>query len=431
MKIILLIAFIFLFIKLEAQNIVISFSNAESNGIIDSVLVENLFQGKSIVVPGSNNIELTALPVTSVPIYGISSQIKVYPNPVSDYCFLQFKNNEAGNVTVGLYDLTGKRLISQTMFLESGVIEFQLSGLPCGIFMLKIVGTNFNFTNKIISINNESTDLDLKYFHESYDEQIPTQLKSTTANVLMQYNTGERLKYTFYSGKNATIQTDVPTQSKTVSANFYVAKDADGNSYATVQIGTQIWMAENLKTTKYRNGEPISNVTNKSQWNELSIKPSSAQCTYNNDDTNSNKYGRLYNWYAVNDSRNIAPSGWHVPSDGEWTLMTDYLDTNYNIFGPQAKTLAASIEWPINSPVFECISNQLIKNNISGFTALPGGFRWEWGEFVRIGYGGYLWSSTEKDTSTVWRRLLDFEDRPIVRGAFNKCCGLSVRCVKD
>ena len=431
MKTILLIAFIFLFIKVEAQNVVISFSSTNPGEKIDSVLVENLFQGKSIVVKGSNNLELTSFPVSSVPIYGISSQIKVYPNPVTDFCFLQFKNDESGKVAIELYDITGKRLISQTRFLETGIHEFQLSGLPSGISMVKIVGTNFNLTNKIISINNGSTDLDLKYSQESYKGQVPTQLKSATSNVLLQYNAGERLKYTFYSGKNVTVQTDVPTQNKTVEATFVEAIDADGNSYATVKIGDQIWMAENLKTTKYRNGEPISNVTNKSQWNELSIKPASAQCAYNNDHINSNKYGRLYNWYAVSDSRNIAPPGWHVPSDGEWNKMTDYLDINHNIFGPEAKALAATIEWPTYSSVFECISDQLIKNNVTGFTALPGGFRWECGEFVSIGYGGYLWSYTEKDTSTVWRRLLGFEDRPIVRGAFNKCCGLSVRCVKD
>ena len=431
MKNILLMVFIFLFIKLEAQNIVISFSNAESNGIIDSVLVENLFQNKSIVVKGSNNLELTTFTVSSVPIYGLSSQIKVYPNPVMDFCFLQFINDESGKVTIELYDLTGKRLFSQTLLLETGIHEFQLSGAPSGISMLKIVGTNFNLTNKIISINNGLTDLNLEYAHELHNVQKPTQLKNATSNTFMQYNAGERLKYTFYSGKNVTVQTDVPTQSKTVSATFYEAIDADGNSYATVKIGDQIWMAENLKTTKFRNGDPISNVTKKSQWDELTIKPASAQCAYNNDDYNRNKYGRLYNWYAVNDSRNITPPGWHVPSDGEWTIMTDYLDTNHNIFGPQAKALAATIEWPTYSSIFECISDQLIKNNATGFTALPGGFRWEWGEFKSIGYGGYWWSSTEKDASTAWRRILGFEDRPILRYIFNKGCGISVRCVKD
>jgi len=94
--------------------------------------------------------------------------------------------------------------------------------------------------------------------------------------------------------------------------------DIDGNIYKTVKIGTQWWMAENLKVTKYRNGNLIPNVTNMTQWDNLTT---GAYCTYNHDATNVTNYGRLYNWYAANDSRNIAPAGWHVPSDVELTTL--------------------------------------------------------------------------------------------------------------
>lgn len=98
--------------------------------------------------------------------------------------------------------------------------------------------------------------------------------------------------------------------------------DADGNVYHTIAIGPQIWMAENLKTTKFRNGDPIPNITDVTAWENLT---SGAYCYYRNDIVNITTFGMLYNWYAVNDSRNIAPTGWHVPSDAEWSTLRSWL----------------------------------------------------------------------------------------------------------
>src|SRR5665648_943598 len=109
--------------------------------------------------------------------------------------------------------------------------------------------------------------------------------------------------------------TNDPTPSGTVT-------DIDGNVYKTVTIGTQVWMAENLKTTKYRNGDPIPNITDATAWTNLTT---GAYCNNNNDANYATTYGRLYNWYAVNDIRNIAPAGWHIPTKAEWTTLTTYL----------------------------------------------------------------------------------------------------------
>ena len=427
MKKILLIAFIFLFIKVEAQNMVISFSSTKSDEKIDSVLVENLSQGKSVVLKGTTNLELTASPITSAPIYGVSSPFKIYPNPVSDVCLLQFENNKSGNVVVGLYDLTGKQILSQTRFLEQGVHEFQLSGLPSGISVIKIVGASFNYTDKIISTGKGTIGLNLKYSGESSNEQNPTQLKSATTNVLMQYDAGERLKYTLYSNGNSTVQTDVPTQSKTIASTFYEAKDADGNSYATVQIGTQIWMAENLKTTKYRNGDPISKVVGDAIWRNTRT---GLYCNYKDDEGYGKKYGKLYNWSAVTDSRRITPKGWHVASDAEWTTLTNYLIANRITYGYEAKALAAGLDWITNLDV-GTIGADLSKNNSSGFTALPGGNRGNGGAFERIGYSGSWWSSTKNFTYFPWFRKLYSNFSDVTRNYQGDDYGLSVRCVKD
>ncbi|MBI4645984.1 MAG: fibrobacter succinogenes major paralogous domain-containing protein [Bacteroidia bacterium] len=98
--------------------------------------------------------------------------------------------------------------------------------------------------------------------------------------------------------------------------------DIDGNIYNTIIIGTQEWMQENLKVIHYRNGDAIPDVTGDTQWSNLST---GAYCNYNNNESNALIYGRLYNWYAVADSRNICPAGWHTPTDAEWTTLTDYL----------------------------------------------------------------------------------------------------------
>ena len=194
--------------------------------------------------------------------------------------------------------------------------------------------------------------------------------------------------------------------------------DIDGNVYHTVTIGTQTWMVENLKTTRYRNGDPITE-----QW------------AYNNDANNAAKYGRLYTWYAATDSRGIAPAGWHVPTDAEWTTLENYLIANgYNYDGTTtgnkiAKALAATTDWNTDNGS-GTIGNDLTKNNSSGFTALPGGSRSGGGAFNDVGVG-YWWSSTEATTAGAWGRGLYYYDDGLGRGFSTKSLGFSVRCIKD
>jgi uncharacterized protein (TIGR02145 family) len=159
-----------------------------------------------------------------------------------------------------------------------------------------------------------------------------------------------------------------------------LCRDNDGNNYRTVKIGTQVWMAENLKTTKYRNGDPIPNVTDGPAWWNL---PTGAYCNSDNDVNLWTTYGRLYNWYAVNDSRNIAPAGWHVPTDYEWSKLIAYLGSL-----PGDKLREEGTEhW---------LSPNTDATNETGFTALPGGYRDNTGTFISIGSNGYWWSSTEQ-----------------------------------
>ncbi|MDO9549310.1 MAG: FISUMP domain-containing protein, partial [Candidatus Marinimicrobia bacterium] len=193
--------------------------------------------------------------------------------------------------------------------------------------------------------------------------------------------------------------------------------DIDGNIYKTIKIGTQIWMAENLKVTHYRNGDAIPNVTDDTQWGDLTTE---AYCNYDNDANNATTYGRLYNWYAVSDSRNIAPTGWHVPSDAEWQTLVDYLGGDA-VAGGKMKE-AGTMHW--NSP-------NTGATNESGFSALPGGYRSIIGQYNYVGYVGFWLSATEYSSSSAWYRHLSYYYSDVGRYGNYKQDGFSVRCVRD
>jgi len=203
--------------------------------------------------------------------------------------------------------------------------------------------------------------------------------------------------------------------------------DIDGNIYKTITIGTQTWMAENLKTTKYKDGTAIPLVTDNTAWAALSTP---AYCWYNNDAaTYKNTYGALYNWYTVNTAK-LAPTGWHVPTDAEWTTLENYVTANLGTSGSVAKALAATTNWTTYTRV-GAIGNDLTKNNSSGFSALPGGTRGGSGTFGNVGGSGYWWGSTEGNGTGAWGRNMDYYSSYVHQGVSSKVYGFSVRCVRD
>ncbi len=191
--------------------------------------------------------------------------------------------------------------------------------------------------------------------------------------------------------------------------------DIDGNTYITIKIGNQWWMAENLKVTRYRNGDAIPNVTEKRDWANLKT---GAYCSYENEREHSVTYGYLYNWFTINDQRGLAPQGWHVPSDAEWRQLSDYLGENA---GGKMKQVGTS-HWQSSN---EGASNE------SRFSALPGGYRDNYGNSNNIGNNAYFWSSEEHYRSYAWHRYLSYDDSILDRSSYNKKCGFSVRCVRD
>ena len=169
---------------------------------------------------------------------------------------------------------------------------------------------------------------------------------------------------------------------------------SSADALPTIQIGTQKWMSKNLDVAFYRNGDPIPQVTGPTAWAGLTT---GAWCYYNNDSKQGNKYGKLYNWYAVNDPRGLAPQGWHVPSDAEWTILETALGGS-SVAGGKMKE-AGTLNWA---------NPNTGGNNNSGFAGLPGGGRGSSGAFSIVGNFGFWWSSTENLTTLAWCRFLTY-----------------------
>jgi len=213
-----------------------------------------------------------------------------------------------------------------------------------------------------------------------------------------------------------------------LNAPVTTVTDIDNNSYSTIKIGTQIWMKENLKVTHYRNGDPIPNITflNDSEWLNTN---SGAYCSYEDNSENSTIYGHLYNGYAITNSKNLCPAGWHIPSKQEWEKLIDYLGGSYTA-GNMLKTL---LYWtPTNDKT----------NDMSGFSALPGGSRLQPLPestntiFYGLKTNNFYWTKDEFYTTyppeSMWyTKMMYSTEWVMIDNNITKKCGLSVRCIKD
>jgi len=182
---------------------------------------------------------------------------------------------------------------------------------------------------------------------------------------------------------------------------------------ATVKIGTQEWTTKNLNVSTYRNGDIIPEVKDSDEWLKLTT---GAWCYYDNDPKNGEIYGKLYNWYAINDPRGLAPEGFHISSDSEWDTLIDYLGANA---GGKIKSTGIT-QW--KSP------NKFATNSI-GFSGLPGGFRNYLGTFTNIGLNGMWWTSSENSITTAWNRFVNYGTGNAESTNWGKTDGFSVRCI--
>jgi uncharacterized protein (TIGR02145 family) len=207
-----------------------------------------------------------------------------------------------------------------------------------------------------------------------------------------------------------------------------ILTDVEGNKYSIKIIGSQVWMQENLKTTRYNNGDLIGTTPSESDDLTSAASPKYQWAS------SLVGFGRLYTYYAMTDSRKICPAGWHVPTDSEWITLTDYLTNNdYGYSGNNqniAKSLASNSGW-YSDPTPGNVGNDQGSNNRSGFIGLPGGGRYSNGVVKFVGYHGIWWSSTESSGNSAYFRCIGYVPAQVYRGQFDKSYGLTVRCLKD
>lgn len=402
--------------NVHSQDYLISFEGSGDTTIVDSVIIKNLTQETNITVNGNDQLRLVEN-VTEINIVGDlkDNALLIYPNPTKEYSIVKFEVPQAGFMTIQVYDILGKKALQESKYFEKGTHFFQISGLACGIYNLNlnIKTSGLNYTGKIVSQNNNRGLSQINYKGQIDKIVNANQLKSKNTEVQMQYNSGDRLKLTGISGNYSTVVIDIPTESKSITFNFIACTDENENNYPIVKIGNQVWMAENLKTTKYNGGTAIPLVTDSAAWSNLTTP---GYCWYDNDSaTYANPYGALYNWYTVG-TGNLCPTGWHVPTKAKWTTLTDYLGGE-NVAGGKLKETGTT-HWANPN---EGATNE------TGFTALPGGSR----IYSGIGYYGFWWSATEAYSDKAVSRELDFDYSYFFLFNDPKKAGFSVRCIKD
>jgi uncharacterized protein (TIGR02145 family) len=264
-----------------------------------------------------------------------------------------------------------------------------LSDIGVGNYTLELSASSYSNQTKTITISeNKTTNIDIKMVKK----KVPIVINNSSAET---------------------------------QHDFGICRDIDGNVYKTIKIGNQIWMAENLKVTHYRNGDEIPKITDNTAWSKTT---KGAKCAYENDNNNIEKYGYLYSWNAVGDSRNIAPEGWHVPTEEEWNQLEIYLGTkaedvpSLNWRGSESgKKLKAKAGWDKNGN----------GTDVYGFSVLPGGYRHYDGNYDGLGNEAVFWTSEESNMMSAWFRAIISNNSAIKRDGIFKEFAFSIRCIKD
>jgi len=423
-----LIILLFYTALLNAQDYQISFTGSGASTTVETVFVENLTQGTTRVLAGSDILHL----VGTVGIQSHSNtneNLSIYPNPMQETSKLEFHSEKPDNVKIEVFDMNGKLIANYSGDVSIGINVVDISGFPEGFYTARITTSAWQKTTVFVSLNDAVKSPAIRVGSNTIpDSKVKNSIKSTKSIVEMQYNYGDNLLFKGISGDYARILTIIPTQTQTIDFEFVECTDLDGNNYSVVTIGNQTWMAENLKYLPYVVGPGMGSPAYRFYYvyDYVGTNVTEAKAT-----ANYNTYGVLYNWTAaLNGSassaanpsgvQGICPTGWHLPSDAEWTELTDYLGGGIGAGGKLKET--GTTHW--NSPNTEA-------TNETGFTALPGGFRYPEGTFNQIGNYGYWWSATEPTCTDGWNRAMSYTSNNVFRLNYPKEFGFSIRCVRD
>ena len=410
--------FLFLAVPaLQAQNYLISFTGSGDTTAVSTVKVDNLTSGASVTLNGTDILHLIHSAGISTP-EPKSSAMEIYPNPMADETMLTFIKQESGPTTICLVDLSGKTVYRLNTDLSAGTQYFRISGLKQGMYFVNVSDENHQYSTKLISQDKHQNEPLIEYVSSS--GKITGQpLKSVGSTIDMLYTNGDLLTYKGMAGQYSTVITDIPTATKTITFDFVQCTDSEGHHYATVRVGNgdrdyQVWMAENLNV-----GTMIKDTISQT-GNGITEK----YC-YENLESRCDIYGALYQWGEMmnydttSGIQGICPWGWHIPTDAEWTRLTGYFGGD-SVAGGKLKETGTA-HWA---------SPNTAATNVSGFTALPGGYRYYSGTLFITDYAVF-WTSSQNSSTDAWYRNLYFNYEYVYRRAYTKENGYSIRCLKD
>ncbi|MGD0710332.1 MAG: FISUMP domain-containing protein [Bacteroidales bacterium] len=440
----LLFLLVFAIARIQAQNFLITFAGTGSSTTVDSVKVENTSQCTYTSLGGNDILNLTSV-LTGINELNTNADntLHVFPNPMTGLSLINFNAIASGNAIIELYDMAGKRIIQSQDFLSKGNQSYYLSGIGSGIYIIHIKSDEYSYTSKIASNEEANGTPEIKHISQVQGAEIMNNISKTekiknvknSSTIQMQFNAGDTLKLTGKSGNFRTVIMLFPANSQTVTFTFVNCTDADSNHYAVVQIGTQLWMEENLNTIHYNNGDPIPNITDSAAWSNATT---GAYCDFHNLPSFSDSFGRLYNWYAVNDPRGIAPAGWHVSTNAEWNVLEVLLDTSIDTtitFGSVGNVIGVKMKENCKTR-WERLDTTWASwgDNVSGFTALCSNFRTAigvWNQAPNSNHDDAFWTATAANSYEAWTRSLRWCYGNIFIASGMETAGSSVRCVKD
>ncbi|HOY38750.1 MAG TPA: FISUMP domain-containing protein [Bacteroidales bacterium] len=396
----------------------ITFSASGETSLVETVTVQNMTQCTEETLSGSSTLHLVYS--SSIGEIDQNNGFFVYPNPTTDQCIISFPVFESGLVQVKLSEISGKVLYNDEFQMQAGNNKMIVTGLGFGILLLQIKTTQTTFTKKIIGSADENVAPSVNV--EFLENSGIIKSSQTKEIVDMDYNPGDILLFKGVSGNYSNFITLVATESTLVTFHFNDATDGDNNHYATVVIGEQTWMAENLRTTTFIDGSPIPKMEDPTEWAQAS---GPAFCWQENDSlTYAESFGALYNWFTVSnsgkDAMSICPLGWHVSTEDDWVTLGEFLGGN-PIAGGKLKTFCGEFWSEPNEGA----------TNISGASIKGTGLRTISGVFGDTMYQSYFWTPKQYlpenarfiNVSYITSEL-NFYDNVLTYG-------FSVRCVKD
>lgn len=433
-----LLATLIMFISgLRSQTIVITFEGTLNGSPIplDSILVMNLTQGGDTTIYFPNNVLVLGTTGLSEQV-GSAPVFVVLPNPFEASTEVHVVTVAMGDLLLMVHDASGRQVALLHTAGGIGVHRFRFTALTNGVYVMSVTQGGQRRTRRMVATEGSGNAVDLRYLGAG---AIGGKAKSDRSAFM--WEAGDELRYIGYATDAAIVNSaaidEVPvvTATRTFTMNAGrvcpespTVMDIDGNVYPVVRIGDQCWMAANLRTTRYRDGTIIPNVTGNTAWTQLN---SGAWSNYNNSPGNDASYGKLYNWYAAANP-NICPQGWHVPTDAEWQqlesalgmpgselVQTGYRGASQNVGGKMKTTTL----W---------VSPNTGATNESGFSGLPGGGRdGNGGNFYNLGSSVGWWSASGSGAEDAWGRFLANGSAGVSRYYYLKRNGFCLRCVRD